>query len=497
MESEKNQSEKMDTSVDSGAPVEWKKYESYHVKVDPNQDDKATELKLCNFSRPHMRAFHVCWWSFFIAFFIWFAIAPLQSEIKKTLGLTKQELWTASIVGVSGTIFMRFLLGPLCDKYGGRALMAVVLCVASIPTGCTGLIQSASGLAWLRLFIGIAGGTFVMCQFWMSKMFAKEIVGTANGIAAGWGNLGGGVTQLVMGSVLFPLFKDVFFDGNAEKAWRTVCIVPAVVGFASGILCYVIADDLPKGQYADLKKHGNMVEASAAASFRRGALNFNTWILFLQYAACFGVELTMNNAASLYFTEEFGQTTEKAAAIASIFGWMNLFARGLGGYTSDKLNSGMGMRGRLIAQTVFLVGEGAMILIFANTKSMTGAIFVMVIFSLFVQAAEGSTFGVVPYVDAPATGAISGVVGAGGNIGAVGFGLCFRQLAYKDAFMIMGWIVLASGFTSACVSIKGHRTLLGGSDQEEQAPQQTLTVPEKELKDSEDDDDEDDKKLEA
>lgn len=115
-----------------------------------------------------------------------------------------------------------------------------------------------------------------------------------------------------MGSVLFPLFK-VFFDGDAEKAWRSVCVVPAVVTFATGVVVYMISDDAPKGNYDEMKKHGTMPEVSAAASFRRGALNLNTWLLFLQYACCFGVELTMNNAAALYFRDEFGQSTEKAA----------------------------------------------------------------------------------------------------------------------------------------------------------------------------------------
>jgi NNP family nitrate/nitrite transporter-like MFS transporter len=287
-----------------------------------------------------MRAFHCSWWGFFIAFFIWFAIAPLLSEIRTTLGLTKQEIWTSNIVGVGGTIFMRFLLGPACDKYGARVLFAVVLCVASIPTSMVGLVNSATGLATIRLFIGIAGGTFVMCQFWTSRMFTRDVVGTANALVGGWGNLGGGVTQLVMGSALFPLFKEI--TGSAETAWRTVCVVPAIVAFASGVGMYFISDDAPKGNYSEMKKNGTMPEISAAASFRDGALNFNTWVLFIQYACCFGVELTMNNAAALYFKDEFGQSTESAAAIASIFGWMNLFCRGLGGFASDKLNARMG-----------------------------------------------------------------------------------------------------------------------------------------------------------
>ena len=427
-----------------------------------------------------MRAFHCSWWAFFIAFFIWFAIAPLLSEIKTTLNLTKEEIWTSSIVGVAGTIFMRFILGPGCDKYGARILFTVVLCVASIPTALTGLVNSATGLAVLRLFIGIAGGTFVMCQFWTSRMFTKEVVGTANALVAGWGNLGGGVTQLVMGSVLFPLFK-VFFKNSAdpaEMAWRTVCIVPAVVAFSTGVVVYFISDDCPKGDYKELKKNGMMPEVSAAASFRSGALNFNTWILFLQYACCFGVELTMNNAAALYFREEFGQSTEAAAAIASIFGWMNLFARGLGGYVSDKLNARIGMRGRILAQTVFLACEGALVLVFAQSGSLAGAIVVMVFFSVFVQAAEGSTFGIVPYVNPPSTGSISGIVGAGGNCGAVGFGLGFRQLSYKSAFNLMGGVILGSSFLSVLVIIKGHRGLIFGQDSPENFKAATLAVPE-------------------
>ena len=91
-----------------------------------------------------------------------------------------------------------------------------------------------------------------------------------------------------------------------------------------------------------MKKNGTMAEVSAAASFRDVAANLNTWILFIQYACCFGVELTMNNAAALYFSGEFDLSTESAAAIASIFGWMNLFARGVGGFISDKANAKMG-----------------------------------------------------------------------------------------------------------------------------------------------------------
>ena len=438
-----------------------------------------------------MRAFHCSWWTFFVAFFIWFAIAPLLSEVRTTLDISKQDIWTSNICSVAGTIFMRFLLGPMCDKYGARLLMGTVLMGASIPCACIGLVNSATTLAVTRFFIGLGGSTFVMCQYWSTSMFTKEVAGTANALVGGWGNLGGGVTQLVMGSVLFPLFKQGM---SAETAWRTVSIVPACVGMLTGFTIMRISDDCPKGNYKDMKENGIMPEVSAAASFRDGALNFNTWLLFIQYGCCFGVELTMNNASASYFKEEFKLTTESAAAIASIFGWMNLFARGVGGFVSDKMNSKMGMRGRLYTQAILLFFEGVMVLIFARTKSLGLAIFVLVIFSSMVQAAEGSTYGIVPYVNPPATGSISGIVGAGGNSGAVAFGLCFRQLPkISTAFNIMGFGIIGSSVLTLLISIKGHRSMLGGEDSEaskaawQRTGTATLAVPQEKAFEEDDD----------
>jgi NNP family nitrate/nitrite transporter-like MFS transporter len=442
---------------------DWKKHNQYHVEVDPEQDDKAKEILLCSFERPHMRAFHCAWWSFFVAFFIWFAITPLLPEIRDDLNLTKQEVWNSSMVGIGGTIFVRFILGPLCDVYGARTLFAVILCVASIPTACTGFVQSANGLIIVRLFIGIAGGTFVMCQYWISRFFTKEIIGTANALAAGWGNLGAGITQLVMGSILFPIFKAIW-GGDSEMAWRTVCIFPAVIAFATGVIVYRISDDAPKGNYNELKAHGTFSKVTTVSSFRQGASNRNTWLLSIQYACCFGVELTMNNAASLYFIDEFGQSTEAAAAIASIFGWLNLFARGLGGSASDFGFSKWGMRGRLWMQTIFLIAEGFLVLVFANTSSLGGSIATLVCFSLFVQAAEGTSYAIVPYVDPPNMGSVIGIVGAGGSVGALAFSVAFRELGYATAFTIMGACILGSSLLSVFIKIEGHNEIFAGEE---------------------------------
>merc|ERR1719222_724707 len=79
----------------------------------------------------------------------------------------------------------------------------------------------------IRTFIGCAGATFVTNQFWCSLMFAPNVVGTANATAAGWGNLGGGVTQIFIVWCLVKPFMAMGMEINV--AWRCAMLVPAVL----------------------------------------------------------------------------------------------------------------------------------------------------------------------------------------------------------------------------------------------------------------------------
>jgi len=274
-----------------------------------------------------------------------------------------------------------------------------------------------------------------------------------------------------MGSVMLPLFKILLTvhgeeDDTAayERAWRTVCILPAIATIGVGWAVMIHSEDAPRGNYKDLKRSGWMPEVSIGDNFRYAACNTNTWLLTAQYACCFGVELTVNNGAALYFYEEFNLSAESAAAIASIFGWMNIFARAMGGFMSDWINSLNGMRGRLLLQTLLLAAEGLSVLTFAHTRNLFEAIVVLVFFSIFVQASEGSTFAIVPYIDPPVTGTVAGIIGAGGSAGAVAFGFCFQRLIAAEAFELMGYLILGSTLMSFFVVIPDHAALLWGKD---------------------------------
>jgi len=202
------------------------------------------------------------------------------------------------------------------------------------------------------------------------------------------------LTQIVMGSALFPLFKFMYKGSSddeqevADRAWRIVFIIPAFLSILMAILVIKYSDDSPKGNYRKLKRLGLMPSIQAMKALRKASSEINTWLLFVHYGCCFGVEVTMTAGLALYFIERFDQTTESAAALASIFGWMNLFARGLGGFISDIMNVKSGMRGRLLWQSATMVAEGCSVIAFSKMQSLAGAIGMMVLFSLFVQTTE-------------------------------------------------------------------------------------------------------------
>lgn len=410
----------------------------------PPDADKTTRIELLSFRTPHMRTFHMAWLAFFLCFFGWFGVAPLMAVIRQDLSLTKQQIGNTMIASVAATVFARVLIGWLCDRIGPRRLFSALLILGSIPVMAVGLVQSYETFLLARLLIGVVGASFVIAQYHTSLTFAANCVGTANATTAGWGNLGGGVTQVVMPAVLTGL---VALGLSSHLSWRVSMLVPGFAMIVAGIAYYRVTRDTPSGDFAELCRAGRLQPPKKSGRELWLVIkDYRVWILFLAYGACFGVELTTYNVTALYFTDRFGLSVQAAGIVAALHGSLNLFARALGGVLGDRAGVRFGLRGRARALGCVLALEGVSLLMFSRMDQLGAAIFALLLFSLFVQMACGATYAVVPFVNRKAVGSVLGIVGAGGNAGAVAAGFLFRSedLTTQTALLWLSLAVLLS-----------------------------------------------------
>jgi NNP family nitrate/nitrite transporter-like MFS transporter len=389
-----------------------------------------------------MRTFHLTWLTFFFCFFGWFGIAPLMPLVREQLHLDKGQVGNIVIASVSATILARLLMGKLCDTIGPRLAYTLLLAVGALPVMLIGLSNSYQSFLLFRLAIGIIGASFVITQFHTSMMFAPNIVGTANAVAGGWGNLGGGIANMLMPLVAAALVGLGYVD--KANSWRLAMVVPGVILLVMAVLYYKYTEDTPRGNYADIER---TVSTKKKGTFLVALRDYRTWLLALAYGACFGIEITIDNVAAVYFVDHFGATLVAAGVLAGIFGFMNIFARGLGGIVADRAGRAYGIKGKWVLLSALLVFEGIGIAFFAQAPSLTLAIVAMLGFALFLKMANGCTYSIVPFVKKEAIGSVSGVVGAGGNLGAMLVGFLFKSsaISYSQAFLYIGFGVAAVG----------------------------------------------------
>lgn len=339
-------------------------------------------------------------------------------------------------------------MGPLCDKYGPRKTYTALLLIGSIPVFGVAASNSYESFLFFRLLIGAIGASFVITQYHTSIMFAPNVVGTANAASAGWGNAGGGATQAIMPLLLSAL---VMFGVEQAMGWRIALLVPGIMMVIVGILYWKLTQDAPQGNFAELRAQGVQIgsdKKGGVAILMHAARNYRVWILFGAYAACFGIEIFIHNIIAMYYVNNFSFSLKEAGFAAGIFGLLALFARALGGIVSDKVALRKGLDGRTKVLFVMILGEGLFLILFSQMNSAMLAIIAMTVFALFTHMACGATYALVPFIDRDALGGVAGIIGAGGNVGAVAAGFLLKgMLDIQTCLMVLGGlVVIAAGF---------------------------------------------------
>jgi NNP family nitrate/nitrite transporter-like MFS transporter len=167
------------------------------------------------------------------------------------------------------------------------------------------------------------------------------------------------------------------------------------------------------------------------------------------YACSFGGELAINSVLAAYYLRNFphlGQTG--ASNYAAMFGFLNFVTRPLGGVVGDVLYKVSGGQLWWKKGWVHVCGlvTGVLLIVIGvlDPHDLGTMIGLVVIMAVFHEAGNGANFALIPHVFPHANGLMSGLTGAGGNLGGVVFAVVFRFMDggtnYAKGFWVIGII---------------------------------------------------------
>ncbi len=438
---------------------------------------------------------HMSWLAFFISFVIWFNHAPLLMLIQQDLAISDADIEIILLLNVALAIPARVITGLLVDRFGARISFSVLLAVCSVPCFMFAAADNFAELAWSRFLLGFIGASFVVGVRIIGDWFPSSQMGLAEGIYAGWGNFGSAVAAITLpGLALFlgaengwryavaltgflALLFSVLYYRNVEDlppelaSLKTRRERSMEVSSINDLFLYMLSLLPLYGSLSLLVWKLASMSKPLLMSHWVAVLHVAIWLIYLwharqlvvtnaerlsqpipvihqyryqqvfilaiAYLVTFGSKLAVLSMLPLYFFNTFSASQNigmlDAGLLASSFVITNVIARPAGGWMSDKLGR---KRSIIIFVTGLAVGYAAMAMISADW-SLSLAVLVTLFCSIFMQAAEGAIFALVPLVRRAITGEVAGIVGAYGNAGAIIFLIVLTFLPANGFFLML------------------------------------------------------------
>lgn len=261
-----------------------------------------------------------------LAFTICFACWMLNGVLVTFLVEHQVFTWTEGQVGwligipvLSGSL-LRFPVGILTDKYGGRIVYTCVMLLSAAPMWLLGYAGGFWGYFFASMGFGFVGTSFAVGIAYTSVWFRRERQGTALGIF-GAGNAGAAVTSLCAPRLLNWLTE----GGEQIEQWRQL---PRLYAGALVITAVVFV----------LFTHYRKTDDSHINTFmeRLAPLrNVRVWRFGLYYFLVFGGFVSLSQWLIPYYVNAYAMSIVTAGLMASVFSLPSGGIRAIGGWLSD------------------------------------------------------------------------------------------------------------------------------------------------------------------
>jgi NNP family nitrate/nitrite transporter-like MFS transporter len=324
--------------------------------------------------------------SFAICFAAWGLISAFAPRFREAFHLTATQ--TAFLVAVPVLLgaLLRIATGMLADRFGGRAVFALLMILVAVPACMVPLVTSYETLLYVAFFLGIAGSSFAVGVGFVSRWFPPEKQGGALGIY-GLGNIGQSAAVFI-GPVLAVVV-----------GWQNIFRGMAALLVIWGVAFFLLARNSPK----------TVRPSGLGAMLQILSRERLSWVLSLFYFLTFGGFVAFSIYLPVLLKDQFGLKPTDAGFRTAGFVVLATLARPLGGWLSDKIG------GARVLQTVFLgIIPFALLMswpaMLPFTVGALGCAFLLGI-------GNGAVFKLVPQYFPKEVGTVTGLVGAMGGLG--------------------------------------------------------------------------------
>ncbi|MCG3206762.1 MAG: hypothetical protein FOGNACKC_00361 [Anaerolineae bacterium] len=229
--------------------------------------------------------------------------------------------WLMGIPVLTGSI-MRFPLGILTDKFGGKPIFTTLLLLSAIPMFLLSTANSYTEFFIYSLGFGLTGASFAVGIAFTSVWFDREHQGTALGIF-GAGNAGAAVTTMLAPSLLRWLTN---YGENLDNWRRLPVIYAAALALMAALFFFFTRNRKPAGQ----RTLRQMVSPLK---------HVRVWRFGLYYFLVFGGFVALSQWLVPYYVNVYAMSIVTAGLLATTFSLPSGVIRALGGWLSDKFGA--------------------------------------------------------------------------------------------------------------------------------------------------------------
>ena len=226
--------------------------------------------------------------------------------------------WLIGIPVLTGAL-VRFPVGILADKFGGKYVFGFLIILSAIPMYLLSTADTFIEFAWYSLGFGITGASFAVGIAFTSVWYPKKNQGLALGIF-GAGNAGAAITSLFAPTVL----KHLTDNGANLDEWRKLPVYYAIILVAMGIIFLLGTEN--KKTTAAKKTFAQMMVPMK---------DLRVWQFGFWYFLVFGCFVAFSQWLIPYFVNVYYLPLVTAGILAAAFSFPSGVIRALGGWLSD------------------------------------------------------------------------------------------------------------------------------------------------------------------